>query len=245
MLTQEELERYRRQTIISGFGPVGQEKLKKTRVFLAGAGGLGSPAALYLTAAGIGSIRIVDPDSVDLSNLNRQILHWTPDIGSKKTDSARNKLQHLNPLVNIETIQTRIAADNADELVSGCDLIVDAVDNLDTRYVLNLCACRKKIPFFHGAISGLEGRAMTIIPGLSACLMCLYRGVSVSGETPALGATAAIIAGIQASEVIKYVTGAGCLLTGRFLIYDGLNMRFNEIMVSRDPDCRHCGDIPR
>jgi molybdopterin-synthase adenylyltransferase len=243
MLTSQELERYQRQIMIPGFGLEGQEKIKKARAFLAGAGGLGSPAALYLAAAGIGSIRIVDIDTVELSNLNRQVLHWTSNIGERKIDSAKNKLRQLNPGVEIEAIQTMITSENAAEMVSGCDIIIDAVDNLAARYALNLCAQQKKIPLFHGAISGFEGRAMTIVPGQSACLMCLYRGVSLSRKSPVLGATPAIIAGIQVSEVIKYITGIGQLLTNRFLVYDGLNMRFAEIMVARDPSCPHCGEM--
>jgi molybdopterin-synthase adenylyltransferase len=241
MLTSQELERYQRQIMIPGFGPEGQEKLKKARVFLAGAGGLGSPAALYLAAAGIGSIRIVDIDTVELSNLNRQVLHWTSNIGELKVASAKNKLNQLNPGVEIEAIQARITTDNAGELINGCDMILDAVDNLATRYTLNLTAQKLKIPLFHGAIAGFEGRAMTILPGRSACLMCLYRGVSLTRKSPVLGATPAIIAGIQVSEAIKYITRIGQLLTDRFLVYDGLNMRFAEIMVARDPSCPHCG----
>jgi molybdopterin-synthase adenylyltransferase len=241
MLTPQELERYQRQIMIPGFGREGQDKIKKARVFLAGAGGLGSPAAFYLAAAGFGSLRIVDMDTIELSNLNRQILHWTPDIGEKKIDSAKNKLRQLNPDVVIETVQARITSDNIHTLVSGCDVILDAVDNLATRYVLNRAALDNNIPLFHGAISGFDGRAMTVLPGRSACLMCLYRGVSLIQKSPAIGVTPAIIACIQVTEAIKYLTGMGQLLTDRFLVYDGLNMRFAEIIVTRDPDCKHCG----
>jgi molybdopterin-synthase adenylyltransferase len=240
MLTEKELERYQRQIMIQGFGQEGQEKIKKARIFLAGAGGLGSPAALYLAAAGIGALRIADLDTVDLSNLNRQVLHWTSNIGERKIDSAKSKLEQLNPEVAIETIQTRITSENINELVDGCDAIVDAVDNLATRYVLNQAAQERRIPLFHGAVSGFEGRAMTVLPGRSACLMCLYRGVSLTRKSPVIGATPAVIASIQVTEVIKYLTGIGQLLTNRFLVYDGLNMRFAEIMVSRDPECKHC-----
>jgi molybdopterin-synthase adenylyltransferase len=244
MLSTEELERYRRQILIPGFGQPGQEKLKQARVFIAGAGGLGSPAAIYLTAAGVGAIRIVDTDTVDLGNLNRQILHWTRDVGRFKIDSARGKLNELNPEVKIETVNERMTADNINDLVSGYDLILDAVDNLATRYVLNQAAMLKKIPLFHGAVSGFEGRVMTIIPGQTACLMCIYRGVSLTQITPVIGVTPAVVACIQATEVIKYITGIGQLLTDRFLVYDGLNMRFTEINVIRDPFCRICGEKP-
>ncbi len=245
MLTQEEMNRYARQIMIQGFGEAGQEKLKKATVFLAGAGGLGSPAALYLAAAGIGKLKIVDSDTVDLSNLNRQVLHWTDDIGKLKAESALAKLKRLNPHVEIEIFSERMTEENLGGLAAGSDVIVDAVDNLQTRYLLNKVSQLYRIPFMHGAVAGLEGRVMTVLPGKSACLMCLYQGVNVSGKTPVLGATPGVVAGWQVTEVVKYLTGMGQLLTGRFLIYDGLNMRFAEIQVSRDPQCRHCGNGDR
>lgn len=241
MLSSVELQRYKRQIDINGFGEQGQEKLKRSRAFVAGAGGLGSPVALYLAAAGIGTIRIVDTDKVENSNLNRQILHFTPDIGHKKIDSAAEKLKHLNTDINIEAIHEQMTAGNISKLISGCDLIVDAVDNLETRYILNQAAMENDLPLFHGAVAGFEGRVMTILPGKSACLMCLYRGVSLVGKPPVIGVTPGVIGCIQATEVIKYLTGLGQLLTDRFLVYDGLNMRFTEIAVKRDPQCRHCG----
>ncbi len=240
-MTNAELERYRRQIAVKGFGETGQNKLKSARVFLAGVGGLGSPAAMYLVAAGVGSLRIVDSDTVDVSNLNRQILHWTRDVGKKKVLSAKHKLHELNPEVDLEAIQTTITAENAAEIIEGSDLIVDAVDSLSTRYILNQAALDLSIPLFHGAVSGYEGRVMTVLPGKSACLMCLYQGVSLSQKTPVIGATAGVIACLQVTEAIKYLTGAGQLLTGRFLVYDGLNMRFAEINVARDPECKCCG----
>jgi adenylyltransferase/sulfurtransferase len=148
--------------MVRGFGEAGQEKLRQARIFIAGAGGLGSPAALYLTAAGIGTIRIVDMDAVELSNLNRQVLHWTSDIGKNKVDSARNKLHQLNPEVKFETVVEKITSDNIQDLIAGYDLIVDAMDNLQTRYILNQASQNNKIPLFHGAVSGFEGRAMTV-----------------------------------------------------------------------------------
>ncbi|HSW58821.1 MAG TPA: HesA/MoeB/ThiF family protein [Dehalococcoidales bacterium] len=241
MLTPLELTRYARQIIIPGLGEAGQEKLKKACVFLAGAGGLGSPAALYLAAAGIGKIRIADFDTVELSNLNRQVLHWTDDVGRLKVESAASKLRRLNPEVEIEAFNVHMSGENLEKLAAGSDVIVDAMDNLQTRYFLNQVAQILRIPFMHGAVSGLEGRAMTVLPGETACLMCLYRGADVKVKPPVLGATPALIASLQVTEVIKYLTGLGQLLAGRFLIYDGLNMRFAEIQVSRDPHCPHCG----
>lgn len=176
MLTPSERERYDRQIMIGEIGQEGQEKLKRSRVVIAGTGGLGSPIAIYLTAAGIGMIRLIDHDQVALSNLNRQILHWEEDIGRKKVDSARTKLRNLNRAVEIEAIAETVTEGNVSKLVNGCDVIVDAMDNLPTRYILNRCAIEKNIPFFHGAVNGFEGRVMTIIPGESACLRCMYRG---------------------------------------------------------------------
>jgi molybdopterin/thiamine biosynthesis adenylyltransferase len=241
MLSEKELERYGRQISIDGFGPEGQQKLKGARVFLAGLGGLGSPAALYLAAAGVGYLRVVDSDKVELSNLNRQILHWNQDLGRKKVDSGASKLRQLNDCVQIEAIRERISPDNAGELVEECDLILDALDNLDSRYLLNRIAVDKNIPFCHGAIRGFEGRALTVIPGKSACLMCLYRGARVSEKGPVLGTTAGVIACIEATEAVKYITGTGVLLADRFLIYDRLTMSFHEIKIARDPACPHCG----
>jgi len=243
MLTTDELERYDRQIMIEGFGEEGQEKLKQAKVFIAGAGGLGSTVSLYLTTAGVGTIRIVDHDRVELSNLNRQILHWDKDIGERKVDSASDKLRQLNKGVKIEAIGETITEANASQLVADSDLIVDAMDNLPTRYLLNKTALDKGIPFFHGAVYGFEGRAMTIIPGKTACLMCVYRGAVPEGKFPVIGVTPAAIGCIQAMEVIKYIVGIGELLTNRLLIYDGLNLKFNEFSVRKDPNCKHCSHL--
>ncbi len=243
MLSAEELERYRRQIMIQGLGKEGQEKLKRSKILVAGVGGLGSPAALYLAAAGVGNLRIVDCDSVELSNLNRQILHWSQDIGRNKVDSAGTKLQALNREIKVETLRERISEDNARDLVGDCDLILDAMDNLETRYILNRTALEKKVPFCHGAIRGFEGRAMSVLPGKTACLMCIYHGARVSEKVPVMGVTAGIIACVEATEAIKYILGIGQLLTNRFLVYDGLNMRFSEVKVSRNPACPHCSGV--
>jgi adenylyltransferase/sulfurtransferase len=240
MLTQGERERYDRQIMIRGFGEEGQEKLKKARVLIAGAGGLGSPAAIYLTAAGVGAIRIVDSDHVEQSNLNRQVLHWDEDTGRSKVSSAREKLTRLNPGVTVEGIQEVISEATISGLVEGCDAIVDAMDNLPTRYLLNRMALEKKIAFFHGAVYGFEGRAMTIIPGTSACLRCVYRGVIPGEKFPVVGVAPAVIGAIQAAEVIKYLVGTGELLTNKLLVYDGLTMTFTALQVKRDPRCAHC-----
>ena len=243
MLIRDELERYDRQIMIRGIGEEGQEKLKQARIFIAGAGGLGSPVSTYLVAAGVGMIRVVDHDSVELSNLNRQVLHWDEDIGRRKVDSATEKLKKLNQEAEIEAIGETITEANVSQLLTGFDLIVDALDNLPTRYLLNKVALEKSIPFFHGAVYGFEGRAMTIIPGETACLRCVYRGVIPEEKFPVIGVTPAVIGCIQATEVIKYIVGIGQLLTNRLLIYDGLHMKFTEFRVKKDPNCEHCGHL--
>jgi adenylyltransferase/sulfurtransferase len=243
MLTQREKQRYNRQIIIPGIGEAGQEKLKMSHVIIAGSGGLGSPAALYLVAAGVGTIRIIDNDRVELSNLNRQILHWDGDIGKSKTSSALEKLSQINKYVVIETVNKTINKTNVSSLTAGFDIIVDAMDNIPTRLLLNKAAIEHNIPFVHGAVYGLEGRVTTIIPGKTACFNCFCQGMSVPEKFPVLGTTPAIIGTIQATEVIKYLTGMGKLLENRLLIYDGLNMKFTELILKRNKDCEQCSHI--
>jgi adenylyltransferase/sulfurtransferase len=246
MLTKDELERYARQISLNGFGEEGQEKLKNTTALVAGVGGLGSPASLYLAAAGIGTLRIVDNDQVEASNLNRQVLHWEKNIGMPKALSAAGKLRELNPHIKVESLKVTINEDNVDQLLNDCDLIVDALDNLPTRYLINEAAVARGIPLFHGAVYGLEGRALTVIPGESACLYCLYHGVTMPpSKFPVVGVTPAIIGCIQATEVIKYITGLGKLLTNRLLSFDGLGMTFTEFSIKKDPNCKHCGNLNR
>ena len=206
MLTEEERQRYDRQIMIDGIGEEGQEKLKQAKVVIAGSGGLGSPVSIYLTAAGVGTIRLIDHDKVELSNLNRQVLHWEKDVGRSKVDSAAEKLGQLNRQVKIEAIEANINEASISQLVSGFEVIVDAMDNLPTRFLLNKAAIENDIPFIHGAIHGLEGRAMTVIPGETACLRCIYRGLIPGGKFPVLGVAPAVIGCIQATEVIKYLS---------------------------------------
>jgi molybdopterin/thiamine biosynthesis adenylyltransferase len=243
MLTGEEFDRYSRQIMIPQIGEKGQEKLKRAKVFIAGVGGLGSPVSIYLTAAGVGHLRMVDHDRVDLTNLNRQVVHWSGDVGKRKVESAQEKLNKLNPNVTVETLSVTISEENASELITGFDLIVDAMDNLPTRYLLNKKAIEHGIPFFHGAVNGFEGRAMTVIPGKTACLRCLYRGPVPESKFPVIGVTPAVIGCIQATEVIKYLVGSGELLGNRLLAYDGLNLKFTEFKVQRNPQCEHCAHI--
>lgn len=241
MLSQEETVRYDRQIMIPEIGKEGQERLKKAKVFVAGAGGLGCPVSVYLAVAGVGHVRIADHDRIDLSNLNRQILHWDRDVGRLKADSAGEKLAEINPYVKIEAISETIDEGSVSSLTDGFDVIVDAMDNWPARYALNMAAVEKNIPFFHGAVRGLEGRAMTIIPGKTACLRCMYHGTPPHEKSPVLGATPSIIASIQVTEVIKYLAGMGDLLAGRLLIYDGMDMKFEEFKIERNPECDHCG----
>jgi molybdopterin-synthase adenylyltransferase len=244
MLTKEELRRYDRQIMIDGFGPEGQEKLKQARVVIAGTGGLGCPVALYLTAAGVGRIRLVDRDVVDWSNLNRQILHWSEDVGLHKVESATGKLRRLNPHIEIEPLAVDITAENIDEVVQGSACIVDAMDNYATRYLLNQAAIRHRIPYFHGSIYGLEGMSTTIIPGKTACLRCLFTQGPPPATFPVLGSTPGVIAMVQAMEVVKYITGVGELLLDRLLIFDGYGMSFREVHIRRRPECPDCGHLP-
>lgn len=242
-MTAEEIQRYSRQIMIPQMGEEGQEKLKRARVFVAGAGGLGSPVSIYLAAAGVGLLRLVDQDTVDLTNLNRQVVHWTADVERRKVDSAQEKLSRLNPHVTIEALRVTIAEENVSALVEGFDLIVDAMDNLPARYLLNQTAIARGMPFFHGAVNGFEGRAMTVLPGKTACLRCLYRGPVPESKFPVIGVTPAVIGCIQATEVIKYLVGIGDLLANRLLTYDGLNMKFTEFKVQRNPECEHCAHL--
>jgi len=238
MLSKRELARYQRQILIPEWTKVGQEKLKKAKVLVAGAGGLGSAILTYLAVAGVGRIKIIDGDKVELSNLNRQVLHTDRDIGRDKVDSAKEKLELLNPDIKVEAIKELITENNVFDLV-GDYPIVDAMDNLPTRLLLNRVAVKKILPLFHGAVYGFEGRATTVIPGKTSCLKCLYQDV-MPGKIPVVGVTPAVIGCIQATEVIKYFLGIGELLTDRLLIYDGLSMRFSEVKLKKDPKCSEC-----
>jgi len=240
MLSQRERERYRRQILL--FGEEGQERLKRAEIFIAGAGGLGSPVSLYLAVAGVGTLAVVDSDVVDLSNLNRQILHSDRDIGEKKTVSAERKLRGINPDVTIRAIDAHIDEANAGELVGRADGIVDAMDNFPTRYLLNRVALAKGIPLFHGAIRGLYGQATTIIPGKTPCLACIFPKAPPAEVFPVLGVTPGLIGMVQATEVLKFLLGTGDLLANRLFLWDGMLAQASEICVEKNPNCEACGD---
>ncbi len=242
-LTATDLVRYDRQILIRQVGREGQQRLKAARIVIAGSGGLGSPIAMYLAAAGVGNLRLIDSDTVETGNLNRQLLHWQKDVGRPKTESALEKLSRINPDIQIEVRRIRIDDHNALDLLADCQGVVDALDNLATRYSVNRAAIARGIPFFHGAVNGFEGRAMTIVPGRSACLRCLHKGPVPHGITPVIGVTPGIIGTIQATEAIKYLLGRGDLLTNRMIHYDGLAMAFREFQVRRNPNCDHCGHL--
>ena len=241
MLSERERERYKRQMLL--FGDEGQERLKKAHIFIAGAGGLGSPVSLYLAVAGVGTITIVDMDVVDQSNLNRQILHSDRDIGRKKTVSSEEKLTTINPDITVHAIDVRIDESNATALVGKADGIVDAMDNYPIRYLLNDAAIRKNIPLFHGAIRGFYGQATTIIPGKTPCLKCIFPKAPPKEVFPVVGVTPGVIGTVQATEVIKYILKSGDLLTNRIFIWDGLAGRADEIYAERIPCCPVCGGI--
>ena len=240
MITDIEQKRYQRQILIDGIGITGQEKLKKSKVLIAGAGGLGSPISLYLAAAGVGTLRIVDNDKVSLSNLNRQILYRNKDIGAGKAETAKAKIRELNPQVSVESITGPVTGDNVYDLVEGCDMILDAVDNFAARYLLNDAAVKKNIPLIYGGIYGLEGALTTIVPFKTACLRCIFPGPPSVEVSPVLGATTGIIGGLQAMEAIKYIVGIGRLLTDRLLIFDGFNLGFREVNLRRNSKCPCC-----
>ncbi|MCF8063557.1 MAG: HesA/MoeB/ThiF family protein [Deltaproteobacteria bacterium] len=246
-LSPGELERYRRQIIIPGIGERGQGRLKAARVCVIGLGGLGSISATYLAAAGIGYLRGVDCDCVEPGNLNRQVLHWTPDLGRPKAESAREKLSALNPEVETETVRLEVTPETVGEAVGGCRLIVDATDNLATRRVLNRFAVEQGIPFVFGGVEGFGGMVLTVVPGDSPCLECLFPARDRSGEREigVAGPVPGVVASLQALEVIKLILGLGSPLLGRLLLFRGLDMTFRELRVDRNPDCPVCGPARR
>ena len=240
-LSAEEKQRYARQMIIPNWGEETQRKLKASKIFIAGAGGLGSPVSFNLAVAGIGLIRICDFDSPELSNLNRQFLHDESRIGMNKAESAQRTLSRLNPHVKIEAITEKIDETNVDRLVGDSDLILDCMDNYPTRFVLNGSAVRKGVPLVHGSIWGFEARVTFLQPPETPCLSCIFKEAPPREVFPVLGATPGITGTIQAMEAIKYLAGVGSLLKGRLLCCDYLDMQFFQVKVRRDPHCSTCG----
>jgi len=225
------------------FGEEGQERLKAATIFVAGAGGLGSPVSIYLAVAGVGTLILVDNDIVERTNLNRQILHFDRDIGRRKAVSAGEKLREINPDIELKVIDATIDADSIHRLVGKADGIVDAMDNFPTRYLLNEKAVAENIPFFHGAIRGLCGQVTTILPGKTACLRCIFPDPPPGEVSPVVGTTPGLIAMVQATEVLKYVVGSGELLANRLFLWDGMRACVDEIALEKDPSCNVCGEI--
>lgn len=240
-LSPEELERYDRQVRV--WGIESQRKLKSATVLIVGVGGLGSPAAMYLAASGVGRLIIVDPECVELSNLNRQVLHWTADVGTEKVRSAYEKLRKLNPHVEVVPVQARLETlEQLEGLVSRADVVIDCLDNWKTRFLLNEACVRAGKPLVHAAVRGLYGQLMVVKPGEGACLRCLLpsdppeeRQIPVAGPTPG------VLGALEALEAVKLITGYGQPLISRLLIFDGMHGTVDVLAVHRRKDCPVCG----
>ncbi len=250
MLDSAELQRYARHLTLNGFGAEAQVRLKTARVLLVGAGGLGSPAALYLAAAGVGTIGMVDDDHVDLSNLQRQVLHGTAAIGRHKLDSAGDRLHDLNPHVTFEPIDARLTSANAREIVSRYDLVIDGSDNFPTRYLVNDACVLEGKPLVYGAVYRFEGQLSVFAASGGPCYRCLFAEppapelVPSCVEAGVLGVVPGVIGVLQATEAIKLITGVGRSMVGRLMVVDLLAMRTREIEVQRDPACPVCSETP-
>ena len=249
-LSADEIKRYSRHLILPEVGMDGQRALKAARVLCIGAGGLGSPAAMYLAAAGVGTLGLVDFDVVDTSNLQRQLLHGTTDVGRPKLDSARDRLNDLNPNIHVETYETALSSENALELFEPYDVILDGTDNFPTRYLVNDACVLLGKPNAYGSIFRFEGQASVFAAKDGPCYRCLYPEPPPPGLVPScaeggvLGVLPGIIGTIQATEAIKLILGKGDALIGRFLIFDALRMKFRELKLRKDPDCPVCGEHP-
>ncbi|MEY2788618.1 MAG: hypothetical protein RLZZ34_1761 [Verrucomicrobiota bacterium] len=250
-LTNEEIRRYSRHLILPEVGLAGQRKIRNTSVLCIGAGGLGSPIAMYLAAAGIGRLGIVDFDTVDYSNLQRQILHSDADVGTSKADSAKAAIQALNPNVQVDLHKTRITADNAFDLIRPYDIVVDGTDNFPTRYLTNDACVLLKKPNVYGSIFRFEGQASVFAPHLGGpCYRCLYPEPPPPGMVPScaeggvLGVLPGIIGCIQATEILKLALGKGSSLIGRLMLFNALDMKFRELKLRKDPKCPVCGPNP-
>jgi adenylyltransferase/sulfurtransferase len=243
-LSPEEYARYNRQIILPEIGPTGQDKLKKAKVFISGLGGLGSVIAYYVVAAGVGYVRLVDRDEVEMDNLNRQILHWTDDIGKNKTDSAIDKLKRLNPNCELDAFFEEVREDNIIDLIGDCRYIADGTDNLETRRILNIASVMKGIPFVLGGVEGFNGMTTTFVPNETPCLECLFpHQESANKAMGVLGPVPGLVASIQVLEIIKLILNIETLLKGRLLHIRGTDMTFKSIKVERNPDCEICGPI--
>ncbi len=247
--TTEQIERYSRHILLQDIGVEGQEKINNGKVLVIGAGGLGAPVLLYLAAAGVGTLGIIDGDRVDLSNLQRQVIHFTPDVGRPKVESAKEKIQQINPDVNVITHQEFFSTDNAFDIIKDYDFVVDGTDNFPVKFLINDACVLAKKPFSHGGILRFEGQTFTYIPG-NACYRCLFNAppppnaVPTCSQAGVLGAIAGMLGTIQAAEVLKFLTGTGQLLTNRLLTFDAKSMNFRTVHTKHNHHCPICGDSP-
>lgn len=248
MLNEDQMLRYSKQLMLKEIGIDGQKKLLNSKVLVIGAGGLGSPVLYYLACAGVGTLGLVDFDTIGISNLQRQILYSTKDIGKKKVEVAEDRLKGINPDVNIEKYSMRINVDNAKDIIKDYDIIVDATDNFQSRYIISDCSFLLRKTLVEGAVRGFEGTLFTIIPGKTPCYRCLYPSLSgscvvtASNENGILGMIAGTIGSLQALEVVRLILGRGMIASGRMLYFDGFNLSFREIDIERVKNCPLCGD---
>ena len=248
--SEEQIIRYSRHILLPEVGGKGQKKIAQAKVFIVGAGGLGSPVALYLAAAGVGTIGLIDCDVVDRSNLQRQVLHHTPDVGRSKVRSAQEKIHLLNPHVHVETYEDRFNAQNALDFITPYDVVIDGVDNFPAKFLINDACYFADKPLVHGGILRFEGRVFSIVPKQSACYRCIFKEPPPPGLVPScqeagiIGVVAGIIGTIQATEALKLILGIGHPLTNRILDFDARNTAFREIRTKRNPKCALCGDHP-
>lgn len=249
--SNEQLERYSRHIILKEVGVKGQKKLLNAKVLIIGAGGLGAPAALYLAAAGVGTIGIADADEVDLSNLQRQVIHTTPDIGKPKVESAKETMQAINPDCNVITYHDFIASDNILDIIKDYDFVLDGTDNFPAKFLINDACVMAEIPFCHAGIIRFKGQLMTWVPDSNVpCYRCVFKNPPPKDAVPTckqagvIGAMAGVIGCLQAMEAVKYITGAGELLTGYLLTYDALKNDFHKIKLPLDKKCAVCSDEP-
>lgn len=248
--TNEQLERYSRHIILQEVGVKGQKKLLNAKVLIIGAGGLGAPAALYLAAAGVGTIGIVDADEVDLSNLQRQVIHTTNDLGKAKVKSAAETMQAINPDVTVNTYRMFVDSTNILDLVKEYDFVIDGTDNFPAKFLINDACVMAKKPFSHAGIIRFKGQLMTYVPGEGPCYRCVFKNPPPKDAVPTckqagvIGAMGGVIGSLQAMEAVKYIIGKGDLLTGKLLTYDALKMDFHTIKLPRDCKCAVCGEHP-
>jgi len=247
--TEDQIHRYSRHIILQDVGVEGQEKINNGKVLIVGAGGLGAPVALYLAAAGVGTIGIIDGDVVDLSNLQRQVIHFTPDVNKAKVFSAKEKINQLNPDVKVITYHDFLTAANALDIIKDYDFVVDGTDNFPVKFLINDACVQAGKPFSHGGILRFDGQTITVLPG-TACYRCVFQAppppdaVPTCSQAGVLGAIAGMLGTIQAAEVLKYLTGVGDLLTNRLLTFNAKTMEFRTIKVKHNHRCAVCGDNP-